>query len=78
MSGCIKIGESLNQMNRKRYFTMFSLFKSNPIKKLEVKRSKLLEEAMHIERSGDLKLYAVKMAAIDSREKEIDKLQKGK
>ena len=57
---------------------MFSLFKSDPIKKLEGKRVKLLEEAMHIQRSGDLKLYASKMAAIDSLEKEIEKLRKEK
>ena len=54
---------------------MLSFFKSDPIKKLETKRLKLLEEAMHIQRSGDLKLYAVKMAAIDQLEKEIEALR---
>jgi hypothetical protein len=54
---------------------MFSLFNSDPLKKLEAKRIKLLEEAMHVQRSGDLKLYAVKMAAIDSLEKEIEELR---
>jgi hypothetical protein len=57
---------------------MFSFFKSDPVKKLEDKRVKLLEEAMHIQRSGDLKLYAVKIAAIDSLEKEIERLRKEK
>jgi hypothetical protein len=57
---------------------MFSFLKSDPIKKLEAKRKKLLEEAMHVQRSGDLKLYAVKMAAIDQLEKEIEALQTGK
>jgi hypothetical protein len=54
---------------------MFSFLKSDPIKKLEAKRAKLLEEAMHVQRSGDLKLYAVKMAAIDQLEKEIEALR---
>lgn len=56
---------------------MFSLFKKDPVKDLENKRSKLLEEAMHIQRSGDLKLYALKMEAIDNLEKQIDALQSG-
>lgn len=42
------------------------------------KRKKLLEEAMHVQRSGDLKLYAVKMAAIDKLEKELDALHSSK
>jgi hypothetical protein len=57
---------------------MFSFLKSDPVKKLETKRKKLLEEAMHIQRSGDLKLYAQKMVAIDQLEKEIEALQAGK
>jgi len=55
---------------------MFTFFKSDPLKKLENKRKKLLEEAMHTQRSGDLKLYAVKMEAIDKLEKEIEALRK--
>lgn len=57
---------------------MFSFLKSDPIKSLEAKRKKLLEEAMHIQRSGNLKLYAIKMAAIDQLEKEIEALQSKK
>jgi len=57
---------------------MFEFLKSDPIKKLESKRKKLLEEAMHIQRSGDLKLYAVKMAAIDQLEKELEAIQSSK
>lgn len=56
---------------------MFSFLKKDPIKDLTNKRKKLLEEAMHIQRSGDLKLYAVKMEAIDKLEKELDALQSG-
>lgn len=54
---------------------MFSFFKKDPIQSLEVKRKKLLEEAMNVQRSGDLKLYAVKMYAIDELEKEIETLR---
>lgn len=54
---------------------MFSFLKSDPIKKMESTRKKLLEEAMHVQRSGDLKLYAVKMEAIDKLEKEIEALR---
>jgi len=57
---------------------MFSFLKSDPVKKLEAKRAKLLEEAMHVQRSGDLKLYAAKMAAIDQLEKEIEALHSKK
>ena len=54
---------------------MFSLFKSDPVKKLKKKKSKLLEESMQIQRSGDLKLYASKMEVIEALEKEIQTLQ---
>lgn len=57
---------------------MFGLFKSNPVQNLEKKRMKLLEEAMHIQRTGDLKLYAVKMEVIDKLEKEIENLRNSK
>lgn len=56
---------------------MFFL-KKDPIKVLENKRAKLLEEAMHIQRSGDLKLYALKMENIDKLEKEIESLRSSK
>ena len=35
----------------------------------------MLEEAMKVQRSGDLKLYAAKMEAIEKLEKEIADLQ---
>jgi Family of unknown function (DUF6435) len=57
---------------------MFSFFKKDPTQTLEKKRAKLLEEAMHIQRSGDLKTYAVKMEAIDKLEKEIESIQSAK
>lgn len=55
---------------------MFGFLKTDPVKKLENQRKKLLEEAMHVQRSGDLKLYAEKMEAIDKLEKEIEALRK--
>lgn len=55
---------------------MFSLFKKDPSVVLENKRKKLLEEAMHVQRSGDLKLYASKMEAIDKIEREIEENRK--
>jgi hypothetical protein len=54
---------------------MLSFLKKDPIQALENQRKKLLEEAMHVQRSGDLKLYAVKMEAIDNLEKEIETLR---
>ncbi|GAA0877179.1 hypothetical protein GCM10009119_01470 [Algoriphagus jejuensis] len=54
---------------------MFSFFKKNPIHALENKRKKLLEEAMQVQRSGDLRLYAVKMEAINELETELETLR---
>ena len=56
---------------------MFSFFKKDPIQSLESKRKKLLEEAMHVQRSGDLRLYAVKMEAIHKLELELENLRQG-
>jgi hypothetical protein len=53
---------------------MFNLFSSSPEKKLRKKRKKLLEEAMHIQRSGDLKAYARKMEEAEKLEKQIEEL----
>lgn len=57
---------------------MFSFLKKNPLKDLTVRRTKLLEGAMHIQRSGDLRAYAAKMEVIDKLEKEIESLQSAK
>jgi hypothetical protein len=54
---------------------MFSFLKSDPIKSLQKKKSQLLEKAMHVQRSGDLKLYAAKMEEIEAIEKEIEVLK---
>jgi hypothetical protein len=57
---------------------MFSFLKSDPVKMLESRRNKLLEEVMHIQRSGDLRLYAEKIVIIDQLEKEIEALRSKK
>ncbi|MDD1444188.1 DUF6435 family protein [Dolichospermum sp. ST_sed3] len=57
---------------------MFSFLKKDPLKELSAKRAKLLEEAMRIQRSGDLRTYALKMEVIDKLEKEIESLQSTK
>jgi len=57
---------------------MFSFFKKDPIKVIEIQRLKLLEEAMRVQRSGDLRLYAEKMVAIDKLEKQLDELHSRK
>lgn len=57
---------------------MFGLFKKDPIKQLEKKYQKLMEEAMQIQRGGDIKGYAAKMAEAEEVQKEIDRLQEEK
>lgn len=54
---------------------MFGLFKKDPIKKLEQEHQKLLEEAMNLQRSGDIKAYAAKMAQAEAVEQKITQLQ---
>ncbi len=51
---------------------MFGLFKKDPVKKLEKEYQQLMEEAMHVQRSGDLKAYARK---IEESEKILAQLQ---
>ncbi len=57
---------------------MLSFFRKDPIREMEKKRARLLEEAMHIQRSGDLKMYASRMTEIDKLEKEIETLRAAK
>jgi len=37
---------------------MFGMFKKDPVKKLEKQYAQLMEKAMAVQRSGDLKAYA--------------------
>ncbi len=45
---------------------MFGLFKKDPIKQLEKEYSRLLEEAMALQRGGDIKGYAAKSAEAEA------------
>jgi hypothetical protein len=55
---------------------MFNLFKKNPSKQLEAKHKKLLEEAMALQRKGDIKGFAAKSAEAEKVMDEIVALQK--
>ena len=57
---------------------MFGLFKKDPIAKLEKKYLELMEEAMRIQRSGDIKSYSKKVAEAEEVQKEIDALRENK
>ena len=54
---------------------MFRIFKKNPINKLEKEYAKLMEEAMQIQRGGDIKGYAAKVAQAEEVAKQIDVLK---
>jgi Family of unknown function (DUF6435) len=54
---------------------MFKLFTKDPLKDLQKKRNRLLEEAMLTQRTGNLRLYAEKVVEIENLEKEIELLQ---
>ena len=54
---------------------MFGLFKKDPAKKLEKQHAALLEEAMNLQRGGDIKGYARKMAEAEEVERKIVELR---
>ncbi|MEW6994874.1 DUF6435 family protein [Colwelliaceae bacterium MEBiC 14330] len=54
---------------------MFSLFKKDPIKKLDKLYEAKLEAAMHAQRRGDIKSYAMITAEADEIRVKILKLQ---
>ena len=56
---------------------MFGLFKKDPAKKLEKQHRKLLEEAMQLQRGGDIKGYAAKMAEAEEVEKQLEAVREG-
>jgi hypothetical protein len=55
---------------------MFSIFKKDPQKKLRKQYDEKLEEAMHAQRRGDIKGYALLTAEAESIWAEILQLQK--
>ncbi len=54
---------------------MFGLFKKDPIKKLEKEYREIMEHAMHVQRSGDLKEYARVIDRSEGILKKIDELK---
>lgn len=51
---------------------MFGIFKKDPVKALEQEYRKLMEEAMNIQRTGDLRAYAAKIVEAEEVAKKID------
>lgn len=56
---------------------MFGLFKKDPVKKLEKRYSELLQEAMALQRGGDIKGYAAKSAEAEEVMKQIEAHRNG-
>ncbi len=54
---------------------MFSIFKSNPTKKLEKEYRQMLEKARDIQRSGDLRLYAKVMEESEELWRKIESMK---
>lgn len=54
---------------------MFSLFKSDPVKKLKKAHAKKLEEAMHAQRNGDMRRFASITAEAEQLKSEIKNLE---
>ena len=57
---------------------MFGLFKKDPVKKLEKEYLRLMEEAMQLQRGGDIKGYAAKVAEAEAVQQQLAQLEKGK
>ncbi len=57
---------------------MFGLFKKHPAKKLEKKYLELMEEAMMIQRGGDIKAHSAKVAEAEEVMVELEKLKEDK
>lgn len=56
---------------------MFSLFKSDPLKKLRKEYADTLEKAMLCQRSGDIRQYSFLTEQAEALYKEITKLEGG-
>ena len=54
---------------------MFSLFKSDPLKKLRKRYSDKLEEALQLQRSGDIRGYSRLTVEAEAIKAEIDHLE---
>ena len=54
---------------------MFGLFKKDPVKKLEKEYEQLMSKARDVQRSGDLRAYAVMIEESENILKKIDELK---
>lgn len=54
---------------------MFGLFKKDPVKKLEKEYEQLMSKARNVQRSGDLRAYAVMIEESENILKKIDELR---
>ena len=54
---------------------MFGLFKKDPVKKLEKEYEQLMSKARDVQRSGDLRAYAVMIEESESILAKIDELR---
>ena len=54
---------------------MFSMFKSDPLKKLLKSYNAKLEEAMHAQRGGDIRTYSKLTGEAEKIKSEIDELE---
>ena len=54
---------------------MFSIFKSDPRKKLKKQHSAILEKAMHAQRNGDIKSYSQLTVEADTIYKQLQALE---
>ena len=57
-----------------KYNSMFGFFKKNPLKELQKEYKTKSEQAMQIQRSGDLRLYATVVEELEEIEQKISKL----
>jgi hypothetical protein len=57
---------------------MFSIFKKDPLKKLNKKYEAKLEQAMHAQRNGDIKGYSMITAEAEEIANEIQALKANK
>ncbi len=54
---------------------MFSIFKKDPLKKLNKSYNAKLEQAMQAQRNGDIKMYSLLTAEAEKIEKQIQAIE---
>ncbi|MEY4106773.1 MAG: hypothetical protein RL181_1115 [Bacteroidota bacterium] len=55
---------------------MFNFFKKDPIAELSKQYEKLMQEAMQLQRKGDIKGYAAKVAEAEAIQDRIEQMHK--